>query len=120
MRLPPPHPAATTGDGGHASQGAAVDAVVVGAGPNGLAAAAELVRSGLSVHVIESHDEIGGGTRSAEVTVPGLLHDLCSAVHPLGAASPCFTGLDLQARGLRWVPAEVDVAHPLALARFGL
>ena len=60
-----------------------VDAVVVGAGPNGLAAAIELARNGRSVHVIEGSDRIGGGTRSAELTLPGFLHDVCSAVHPL-------------------------------------
>jgi phytoene dehydrogenase-like protein len=91
----------------------AVDAVVVGSGPNGLGAAAELVRSGYSVHVIEGHEKIGGGTRTEELTIPGLEHDVCSAVHPIGVASPLFRDLGLAERGLEWRFAEVDVAHPL-------
>lgn len=106
--------------GGNASVGPAVDAVVVGAGPNGLGAAAELVRNGLSVHVIEGHAEIGGGTRSAELTVPGLLHDVCSAVHPFGVASPFLSDLPLQEHGLEWAFTEIDVAHPLDGGRAGV
>jgi len=98
----------------------AVDAVVVGAGPNGLAAAAELVRNGLSVHVIEGDDRIGGGTRTAELTLAGVLHDVCSAVHPLGVASPFLTQLPLADHGLEWVLPEIDVAHPLDGGRAGL
>lgn len=97
-----------------------VDAVVVGAGPNGLAAAATLVRAGRSVHIIEAADEIGGGTRTAELTVPGLLHDLCSAVHPFGVASPLFADLPLADHGLQWCHAPLDVAHPLDGGRAGL
>jgi phytoene dehydrogenase-like protein len=73
-----------------------VDAVVVGAGPNGLAAAIELARSGRSVHVIEGAETIGGGTRTAELTIPGFHHDVCSAVHPLALGSPFLASLPLQ------------------------
>ncbi len=89
------------------------DAIVVGSGPNGLAAAATLASEGVRVSVLEANQEIGGGVRSGELTVPGLLHDLCSAVHPMGAASPCFRELGLESRGLRWRHPEVDLAHPL-------
>lgn len=87
-------------------------AAVVGSGPNGLTAAAVLARAGLQVTVLEAASEIGGGTRSAELTVPGLLHDVCSAVHPMAAASPAFAALDLSAHGLTWDFPEVDAAHP--------
>jgi len=99
----------------HTAVGArdAVDAVVVGAGPNGLAAAVALAMAGHSVHVIERHEEIGGGTRTAELTLPGLLHDVCSAVHPTGIASPFFCALPLTEHGLHWAHAEIDLAHPL-------
>ncbi|WP_170220046.1 phytoene desaturase family protein [Mycolicibacterium hodleri] len=90
------------------------DAVVIGSGPNGLAAAVRLAQAGLRVLVVEGADEIGGGTRSAELTVPGLLHDVCSAVHPFGAASPFLSSLPLADFGLHWRRAEVDVVHPLA------
>nr|WP_210167942.1 NAD(P)/FAD-dependent oxidoreductase [Streptomyces sp. SID4946] len=89
------------------------NAVVVGAGPNGLAAAVTLAREGVRVTVLEANDEIGGGCRSGEATVPGLLHDHCAAVHPMGAASPFFRSLDLERHGLRWAWPEVDLAHPL-------
>lgn len=88
-------------------------AVVVGSGPNGLAGAVELARAGLEVTVLEGHDEIGGGTRTAELTVPGVLHDVCSAVHPLGIGSPFLRTLPLEEHGLRWAQPEVGVAHPL-------
>ncbi|MCB1040624.1 MAG: NAD(P)/FAD-dependent oxidoreductase, partial [Acidimicrobiales bacterium] len=90
-----------------------VDAVVVGSGPNGLAAAARLADAGRSVLVLEAEDSIGGGTRTEELTVPGLLHDVCSAAHPFGAGSPAFRSLGLERHGLRWCHAEVEVAHPL-------
>lgn len=90
-----------------------VDAVVVGSGPNGLAAAVLLARAGRSVTVYEASDTIGGGTRSSELTVPGLVHDECSAVHPFGAASPYLASLPLAEHGLRWRWPEVDLAHPL-------
>ncbi len=90
------------------------DAVVVGAGPNGLAAAAFLTRSGKRVLVVEQAAEIGGGTRTEELTEPGFLHDVCSAIHPLGVASPFFReiGLDVD-----WVQPEIPVAHPLGDGR---
>ena len=90
-----------------------IDAVVVGSGPNGLAAAVTLARAGLSVTVAEASADIGGGTRSAELTLPGFLHDVCSAVHPLGVASPFFRSLPLANHGLEWLHPEVQLAHPL-------
>jgi phytoene dehydrogenase-like protein len=90
-----------------------VDAVVVGAGPNGLAAAIELARAGRSVHVIERSDEVGGGTRTAELTLPGFYHDVCSAVHPLAVGSPYLSGLALERHGLSLCFPEVEAAHPL-------
>jgi phytoene dehydrogenase-like protein len=89
------------------------DAVVVGSGPNGLAAAITLARAGCSVLVCEANPTIGGGARSAELTLPGFLHDVCSAVHPLAASSPFFKALPLQRFGLEWVQPEIPLAHPL-------
>ena len=89
------------------------DAVVVGSGPNGLAAAITLARAGCSVLVCEANATIGGGARSAELTLPGFLHDVCSAVHPLAAASPFFKALPLERFGLTWIQPEVPLAHPL-------
>jgi phytoene dehydrogenase-like protein len=88
-------------------------AIVVGSGPNGLAAAARLARAGLDVTVLEAGDTIGGGTRSSEMIVPGLVHDHCSAVHPLAAGSPFLAGLDLSSYGLTWLQPAVDCVHPL-------
>lgn len=93
--------------------GAAPDAVVVGAGPNGLAAAVEIARAGRSVIVYEASDTVGGGTRSAELTAPGYIHDVCSAVHPLVLASPFFATLDRAALGIETLQPEVPFAHPL-------
>jgi phytoene dehydrogenase-like protein len=93
--------------------GDAFDAVVVGSGPNGLTAACALAERGYSVCVLELRDTVGGGTRTAELTVPGFLHDVCSAVHPLGASSPAFAELGLAAHGLRWLHARYPLAHPL-------
>lgn len=90
-----------------------VDAIVVGSGPNGLAAAITLAQAGLSVHVLEGGEAIGGGTRTSELTLPGFLHDVCSAIHPLGLASPFFRGLPLREHGLEWVHPPAAVAHPL-------
>jgi len=89
------------------------DALVVGAGPNGLAAAIELARSGRSVRVFDSASEPGGGTRSAELTLPGYVHDVCSAVHPFGIASRFFRKLPLHEHGLEWVHPDLPTAHPL-------
>ncbi len=88
-------------------------AIVVGSGPNGLAAAARLARAGVGVTVLEAADTIGGGTRSGELIVPGLVHDHCSAFHPLAASSPFLRSLGLEAHGLRWRWAEVECVHPL-------
>ncbi len=96
------------------------DAVVVGAGPNGLAAAATLARAGRRVLVLEAAPEIGGGVRTAELTLPGFLHDVCSAIHPLGAASACFRALRLEEHGLEWVHARHAAAHPLDGGRAGV
>jgi len=89
------------------------DAIVVGSGPNGLACAVELARNGVEVTVLEAEERIGGGTRTSELTVPGLLHDDCSATHPMAAGSPFLNSLDLQRHGLEWLWPEVDLAHPL-------
>src|SRR5882762_3510899 len=91
----------------------ACDAIVVGSGPNGLAAAITLARAGCSVLVYEANVTIGGGARSAELTLPGFLHDVCSAVHPLAAGSPFFKTLPLQRSGLTWIQPEIPLAHPL-------
>jgi phytoene dehydrogenase-like protein len=96
------------------------EAVVVGSGPNGLACAAVLARAGMKVKVYEAADTIGGGTRTSELTLPGLLHDHCSAVHPMGVASPVFQELDLASHGLEWLWPEVDMAHPLDDGRAGV
>ena len=96
---------------------APLDAVVVGSGPNGLAAAVTLLRGGLTVRVLEAADQIGGGTRSRELTVPGVLHDVCSAVHPLALASPFLRSLPLAQHGLQWRWPEIDLAHPLKQER---
>ncbi|MBU6424390.1 MAG: NAD(P)/FAD-dependent oxidoreductase, partial [Chloroflexi bacterium] len=88
-------------------------AVVVGSGPNGLAAAVELARHGVAVTVLEAQETVGGGTRSAELTLPGFVHDVCSAVHPLAAASPFFAWLPLARHGLEWIHPPASLAHPL-------
>ena len=89
------------------------DAVVVGAGPNGLAAAITLARAGRSVLVREAHAEVGGGTRTAELTLPGFRHDICSAIHPLSRISPFLRDLPLHDFGLQWVEPPAPLAHPL-------
>lgn len=95
-----------------APDGAEYDAIVVGAGPNGLAAGIELASTGQSVLILEANDTIGGGCRSAELTLPGFVHDTCSAVHPLALASPFFRTLPLALHGLEWIHPPVALAHP--------
>ncbi|MGH7938761.1 MAG: phytoene desaturase family protein, partial [Bryobacteraceae bacterium] len=89
------------------------DAIVIGSGPNGLAAAITLARAGCSVRVLEANATIGGGARSAELTLPGFAHDLCSAIHPLALGSPFFQTLALERYGLEWIQPPIALAHPL-------
>ncbi len=88
-------------------------AVVVGSGPNGLAAAVALADEGVQVTVLEAAAEIGGGARSSEAIVPGLLHDHCSAVHPMAVGSAFLNSVGLDRYGLQWRWPEIDCAHPL-------
>lgn len=99
---------------------AALDAVIVGSGPNGLTAAAVLAKAGRRVRVVEAADEIGGGCRTAELTLPGFKHDICAAVHPTAQMSPAFRELDLAANGVEWVSGQLALAHPLPDAEPGL
>ena len=87
--------------------------MVVGSGPNGLAAAVAMAQQGASVLVLEAREEIGGGTRTSELTLPGFRHDVCSGCHPMGILSPFFRTLPLGDHGLRWVKPTASVAHPL-------
>ncbi|WP_405115462.1 NAD(P)/FAD-dependent oxidoreductase [Micromonospora sp. NBC_01405] len=105
--------AGTGGTGG-------LDAVVVGSGPNGLAAALVLASAGLTVQVYEAADTIGGGTRTEELTLPGFWHDVCSAVHPMALGSPFFRAFDLAAHGVRLRQPEIAYAHPLDGGRAAL
>ncbi|MFP6873077.1 MAG: NAD(P)/FAD-dependent oxidoreductase [Verrucomicrobiales bacterium] len=89
------------------------DAVVVGSGPNGLAAAIRLAQSGYSTLVVEGAESPGGGARNSELTLPGFRHDICSAVHPMALASPFFSSLPLSDHGLEWIQPDVPLAHPL-------
>ena len=89
------------------------DAIIIGSGPNGLAAAITVAQAGYSVLVREAQDTIGGGTRSAALTLPGFTHDVCSAIHPLGVGSPFFTTLPLNKHGLEWIQPPAAAAHPL-------
>ncbi|MFI9202048.1 phytoene desaturase family protein [Streptomyces sp. NPDC053048] len=89
-----------------------LDVVVVGAGPNGLTAAVELARRGLSVEVYEAADAIGGGARTEELTLPGFRHDPCSAVHPLAVRSPALSAMPLGRHGLEWLHPDLPMAHP--------
>ena len=89
------------------------DVVIIGSGPNGLAAAIELARHGVGVRVVEAAETPGGGMRSAELTEPGFVHDVCSAVHPMGILSPAFRSMPLADYGLEWASSEVSVAHPM-------
>jgi len=97
-----------------------VDVVVVGAGPNGLAAALTIAKAGRSVHVIEGRDTVGGGSRTAELTLPGFHHDVCSAFHPLAAVSPFFAQAGLEAFGLELLQTELPLVHPLDGGRAGV
>jgi phytoene dehydrogenase-like protein len=90
-------------------------ACVIGAGPNGLAAAIVLAQMGLHVDVYESEPQPGGGARTLELKLPGFLHDFGSAVHPLAVASPFFSSLPLQDYQLEWIHSPVPLAHPLTL-----
>lgn len=89
------------------------DAVVIGSGPNGLAAAITLARAGRSVLVFEARDTVGGGTRTSELTLPGFYHDVCSAIHTVGVSSPFFNSLPLRRYGLEWIFSPAETAHPL-------
>ncbi|AVL99197.1 FAD-dependent oxidoreductase [Gordonia iterans] len=95
-------------------------AIVVGGGPNGLAAGLQLARHGVDVTVLEAADEIGGGAKSGELGVPGLIHDYCSAFHPLGVGSPFWREVGLDRHGLEWAWPEIDCAHPLDDGSAGL
>src|SRR5436189_1368902 len=91
---------------------AASDAIVIGAGPNGLSAAIALAQAGRRVTVYEALDTIGGGASTAALTLPGFVHDVCSAVHPFAIASPFWRTLPLSEHGLEWVEPDTMVAHP--------
>ncbi|HEX8153591.1 MAG TPA: NAD(P)/FAD-dependent oxidoreductase [Thermoanaerobaculia bacterium] len=91
---------------------AELDAVVVGAGPNGFAAAVALAREGLRVHILEAKDTIGGGARTVELTLPGFHHDICSAIHPMSLVSPYLRSLPLAEHGLEWAWSPAAIAHP--------
>ena len=87
--------------------------MIVGSGPNGLAAAITLANAGRSVLVCEAKESVGGGMRSAELTLPGFVHDVCSAIHPLAIASPFFRQLPLDEFDLEWIHPPISLAHPL-------
>ena len=89
------------------------DAVVVGSGPNGFAAAITIAQAGFSVLILEASDTVGGGVRSAELTLPGYQHDVCAAVFPMAIISPFYLGLPLEEFGLKWIYPEIAAAHPL-------
>ena len=88
------------------------DAVIVGSGPNGLSAGILLAQQGLKVKIIEAESTFGGGTRTKELTEPGFLHDVCSAVHPTAIGAPFFRTLPLSKHGLEWIHPKYSVAHP--------
>src|ERR1051325_3970482 len=88
------------------------DAIVIGSGPNGLAAAIVLAQAGVSVLLLEAEPKLGGGVRSSELTLPGFVHDTCSAIHPMAYASPFFRSLPLEQFGLKWIHPTAAIAHP--------
>src|SRR6266498_1324504 len=88
------------------------DAIVIGSGPNGLAAAITIQQAGLSVLLVEAKSVIGGGLRSAELTLPHFVHDICSAIHPLAVGSPFFKTLPLERHGLEFIYPTIEAAHP--------
>jgi phytoene dehydrogenase-like protein len=90
------------------------DAVVIGAGPNGLSAGIVLAQAGAKVLIVERETTVGGGARTKELTHPGFLHDVCSSIHPLGAGSPFFRSLPLERYGLEWIHPDLPLAHPIA------
>lgn len=96
------------------------NAIVVGGGPNGLAAALTLASEGVDVTIMEANDQVGGGARSSEAIVPGLLHDHCAAFHPMGPTSDFVRRFELEKYGLRWLAADIDMAHPLDDGSAGL
>ncbi|RYG01854.1 MAG: NAD(P)/FAD-dependent oxidoreductase, partial [Chitinophagaceae bacterium] len=96
------------------------DAIVVGSGPNGLAAAIVLQQAGKKVLIVEAKETVGGGLRTAELTIPGFKHDICSAIHPMAANSPYFRTLPLEEHGLKFVYPEVAATHPLANGEAGV
>src|SRR5437667_4962990 len=107
--LPPRHGRTASASRASARSLATRNAIVVGSGPNGLAAAITLARAGLDVVVHEAADRIGGGMRTEELTLPGFRHDVCSAIHPLGRSSACFSELELD---VEWLESPACVAHP--------
>src|ERR1700676_872328 len=88
------------------------EAFVIGSGPNGLTAAIVMAKAGLRTTVFEAESTIGGGTRSAELTLPGFVHDVCSAVHPMGISSPAWASFPLADHGLEWIQPPLPLAHP--------
>ena len=114
MIMKQPGPAAKHGRNGpgYRRPMADPDAIVVGSGPNGLTAAVTMALAGLSVHVYEGAETVGGGARTAELTLPGFRHDPCSAVHPLAAGSPVLRALGLEGHGLAWIQPDLPLAHP--------
>src|SRR3984957_13638165 len=112
--VPQRHQAGRPGRSGTRSRSAGMNtAVVVGGGPNALAAALALPAEGVQVTVLEAADEVGGGTRSSEAIVPGLLHDHCSAIHPMAVGSQFLSDFNLDRYGLSWCWPEIDCVHPL-------